>query len=244
MTPRKLFVEQLLPLLLEFLEGYDTREVGLGNDIRRAANVAGILLNFPEYIYRDEACLSVRSNYESARAYRERHAWVDEPSYEIICDFANAWKHRDISRDRKRLQGMEKVQEAYAICKYSDEDGSYFRTRKLVLLEDADGMEFDIRRIIVAASKYWAKELECLAITPATPVNHFLFSEYISRDDEKQAGPLNVHCLQHEPFRMEPRLLEFDPISKLLNRLVPEPGQKLTPNLIFTVHPTPFTNFR
>jgi hypothetical protein len=51
MPPRKLYVEQVLPALETFMAGYTGREIGLGKDVARGAELANHLLNLPEYIW-------------------------------------------------------------------------------------------------------------------------------------------------------------------------------------------------
>ena len=123
MTPRRLFVEQILPALDRFKAGYVDREIGLGRDIARGADLADLLVNLPDYIFRDASRPDLLARYRDSRAYREEFGWKNHPNYELVCDFANSWKHRLVTRDSRRLHGIHDAEEASAMCRYFDDEG-------------------------------------------------------------------------------------------------------------------------
>ena len=237
--PRKLYVEQVLPTLSRFLAGYSKRDMGLGHDLERARRVADLLLNLPDYIYREPAIPPTLAPFKDARDYRERRCWIAEPNYVLACDFANAWKHRTISRNGKSIQGIENAQETYAVCRFRDETGVYYRTLKLVLLRVFNGRA-DLRRILVAACRYWARELAALGLIPLTPDRHFYFTEYIARDDKKAAKALTFHAYEQEPIHVEGICLDFDHKQGRLVYVTPGISFNAEQTINFKVHSSPF----
>ena len=240
MTPRKLYVQQLLPALRSFLAGYTNRELGMGKDIARGADVADILLNLPDYIFRDTSRPAELTRYQSSKVYRKQRCWVAEPLYELTCDFANAWKHRTITRDRRSLDGIDSAKEVFAICRFQDEAGTYYRSTKLVMVRVPDGREMDLRRMLIGSARFWADEMSALGYIPPTPPSILEFTEYITREDEDAARPLKLHGYQHEHLHVEGRCFDFDGIRKCLVDAPGESGFDGKAQFEFTIHPSPF----
>jgi hypothetical protein len=241
MTPRKLLIEQILPALAQFKQGYIERDVGLGQDVRRGAHLAELLLNLPDYIFREDSLPVALSAYKNAREYREQYCWKQNPGYELVCDFANAWKHRKITRDGRKMNGMDDVVEAYAMCRYFDAEGAYYCGHKLVLLQTTiDTRHVELRRLLISTTAFWAKELQRLGIAPELPNDTFDFGEFTTRRDAATLPPLHFHAFVGEPFNALTRSLDFDLASRSWIEAIPGSGFQCELKLEFEVHPSPF----
>jgi hypothetical protein len=157
---------------------------------------------------------SLLDAYESARSYREDYAWKTEPSYELACDFANAWKHRSISRTGRTFSGMNDVREAYAICRYNDEQGYYARGHKVVMIKTSDGRLAELRRVLVASTIFWSEELLRLGAIPTVPEGIFDFGEFSSRTDAHAQRPLVFHGIVGEYLSYHAQRFDFDPATR------------------------------
>jgi hypothetical protein len=241
MSPKKFYVDYILPALAAFKKGYRERDVGLGQDIARGADLANLLLSLPEYIFIESTTLASLIQFKTIRNYRENYAWKSEPCYELTCDFANAWKHRKISRQGKKLSSIADVRESYVICRYRDEGGLYYRGHKIVMLRTNDGRNADLRRVLIASTRFWAKELHRLNLVPQTPADKFDYDEYSPRNDSLVAGPLRIHGIAGEPIHLEGICFDFDEQQQQWIDVVKDTGfyGEITFDLI--IHPSPFT---
>jgi hypothetical protein len=239
MTPRKLLVEQILPALKRFKDGYIERDVGLGQDIARAADLADLLLNLPEYIFRDGNVPAEVSTYKSARDYREQYLWKKVPGYEIVCDFANSWKHRKVTRDGRTMNGMEDVEEAIGVCRYFDSADSYYCQHKLVLIQTLSQGGVELRRLLVSVTYLLTKELARVGVAPEVPFDTFAFGEFTSRADAAALPPLRMHGFVGEPMAQRLRTLDFDSSKGWIES---KPGTGFNPQftMMSVIKPSPF----
>lgn len=240
MTPRQLYVERILPALETFLVGYISRDVGLFQDTARGAAVAQLLQSLPEYLFEEVNRPRKLQSFRSAREYRE-NCWSAEPRYELTCDFANAWKHRKINRDGRQLVGMTSVTESFAICRYRDEQGPYYRTIKLVMVRAEDGQELDLRRMLVSSCRFWGRELSDIGVTPETAIERFAFDEDIDRRDQHYLQPLNLHGYVGESLAIQGRAFDFDYRERQLVYADPAAGFDGKSRINTIVHPSPFS---
>lgn len=180
--------------------------------------------------------------HRSSRAYREQHAWKEEPSYEIACDFANAWKHRKVSRSGKVIDGIADVHEAYVRSRYFDEKGPYYCGHKVVVLKNSQGHEADLRRVLIAATRFWAVELHRLGLTPKTLESIFDYEEFVSRVEAESLGPLIVHGHVGEPMNLPARSFNFDPVTKKWVSVTAGTDFSCTIPITVVTHESPFSS--
>lgn len=236
MNIRKYYIQHVIPSLRRFIQGYEVREIGLLHDLERGAVVAEYLLNLSDFVFSDSACKGLSDVYRNAREYREQKAWKVEPLYEICCDLANAWKHHTISRDRRTIHNLGDVLEICAICRYLDTAGTYYCTEKFTMLQMTNGMRADLRRIVVASARFWAKQLTELNILHETPSTLLEFSEFVSRDDADSELPLIIHGVVGEPMHIQMRCFDFDPHRQILVDAKPDTGFDGLGNVKILIH--------
>ena len=242
MNARRLFVEQVIPALRKFKDGYLDRQVGLGCDIAKGADLADLLVNLPEYIFRSNVSPVAALGFSNVRAYREQYGWKQCGNYEIVCDFANSWKHHSITRDGRTMHGIDDVEEAYAMCRYYDEQGAYYCGHKLILLRLVGGGQIDLRRVLISAAKFWADSLNALDFTPAAPSQLFDFGEFTSRHDAERLAPLTLHGIVGEPFKYVGKGFDFNHSTNSWVDVKPATGFAYEMPFNVNVLPSPFNS--
>jgi hypothetical protein len=220
-TARYAYVQTALPAYTSFMERRTDRDIGDGHDLAQVVTTCDALLNLPDYLTRESPPRVELAGFNTARAYRES-LWPICQSYELVCDVANAYKHRRVTRTGRRIEAIEDVQESCQICRFKDPSGEYYRTAKAVLIKTIDGRFHDARRVLTASMQLWARELVRLNVVPATPDRVFAFSEHIARDDPQYLLPLRAIGTVGEPFSLQHVTLDY---SESLGRLVEvQPG--------------------
>ena len=238
-TARFTYVEVALPAFQMFVQGYLKRQIGLRQDIERASVIADALLNLPDYLFASGESTEVNSLWLNARAYRES-IWLQEPAYELACDFANAYKHRDIRRDGRKLNSIKDVIEVAAICRFSDEGGPYFRTLKRVHLRTVGGGVSEMRRLLATAMLAWQRELARLGVIPVMPDHLFSFSEAVPRNDAQMETPLELLARKGEHMELQLECMEFYSKTASLDFLAPNAAFQAEAQIVTTVIESPF----
>jgi hypothetical protein len=161
-TPHRHFMKFVLPAFARFAVHYNGREYGLHSDASNAASVAGALRDGPEHLHRFEGPLN---DAKARKAHRRRLEKYRKSllrrsrAYEIVCDFANAWKHADLDRSDPVVSSIDSVDEFHAFVKYHDTKGDYYAVRKFLVITTTDGEERDLPALILEALQMWCSEL-------------------------------------------------------------------------------------
>lgn len=166
--------------------------------ISASATLAEKLLNLPDYIFNEDPRPTLSPPYPTVKQYRENHAWRQEPFYEYICDFANAWKHRRISRDGRKISNISDVQEIVGICRYVDEAGEYYRSRKYIFAKLVDGNLIDMREMLTKSLEFWGRELFSINILDSIPFSPSYKDPHIERLNPLYKKPLILHAINGE----------------------------------------------
>lgn len=235
---RKYFVRNALRPYIKFVEELPHRRIGENIEIEKIIRVADCLLNLPDYIYAEVPRTAKIANYKAARFYRES-LWPLCPAYEVLCDVGNSYKHRQIGRDRRRMDDVTQIEEVGAICLYRDGQGQYYRTVKCVLIRKDNEVLFAGRMLMLAMS-FWIRELIDLAIIPPRPINMPSYNEFVRRDDKRFLEPLTVVCTESESVTMNTELFEFCDQTNFLVSVQSKTPFKGTANYVLQVIPSPF----
>jgi hypothetical protein len=237
-TARSHFVEVVLPALSTFTEHYAAREIGLRRDTKNAAVVAESLRDLPEHVSHD-----LKGTFGSAltdlKQYRESF-WPNSREYEILCDFANAWKHRYLSRQGKSISSLDDVQECLLHVRYEDSEGFYYGVHKTVILRVIDGREYELSALISESIKLWMVELTNKEIlTKAIPIPAVEWHPY-SRADLARLTNMRVIGQAGEYLEIGQRraIYQYD-----LQALVPVPAGEVfesQSDVEFDILPSPF----
>lgn len=188
-TTRTYFIEKVIPSYEIFVNYYNKREFGLRKDTFNAGNIAESLRDIPEHIFTE---IGVAAGHKNAYKYRE--SMSDKNShYKIVCDLANAIKHREISKNNPSFLSLDDVKESVATVRYSDILGKYYRTRKLLEVTLLDKSIHDIGDLLHKSILLWSNQLIILGLIPAIPKFPELLPKFARRNDIRFKD--NIHML-------------------------------------------------
>lgn len=221
-SPRSFLVEVVCPAYTEFINHYNTREIGFRQDTKNGVILAEALLDLPEHIFKDESLKQLVEPHSKSRSYRESF-WQNNLPYEIICDFANAWKHRTISRQDRQLSSLDDIIEKLIIVKYQDDEGDYYVTRKTVSLICLNRKFYDLGDLLISSMQLWIDELIRLRVINTVPFLPMPISTYVSRSQANNLPLMKVLCQTGEYFEMHQGAYIYEPNSESLRQAVSDP---------------------
>lgn len=155
-------MQVVLPAYERFIEYYVGSEFGLGADARNAESAAQAMLHLADKI------LLGRSGYPNATEFR-RALFKQCEAYAIVSDAALAAKHGIVSRGEGFIRSSNALTEYVAIDRYVDQQGIYFRYRKLLEVMLPGGKAADFGRLLFQSVKFLARVLSDLEIIPGLP---------------------------------------------------------------------------
>lgn len=131
------------------------------------------------------------------------------PHFALTRDVANAIKHRRITDQRRKLDGLESIVERWALIRYVDDEGPYFDVRKVVIVMQNAGAQFLAEDLLQACIAEWVRELTRLGIISAEPIIQTL-SKRVLRTDIPKRPQLEVRFPMGEHGAIEPIFLTYD----------------------------------
>ncbi len=185
---RTYFVQRVLPSYETFVSYYNNRKFGLGKDTFNAGNIAESLRDVPEHIFTE---IGTTTRYESAGKFRKSISDSNR-YYKIVCDLANAIKHREIDRDNPSFLSLDDVKESIAIVRYEDILGKYYRTRKLLEVKLLDGSVCDISELLHKSIILWSNQLISLGLIPDMPKLSELLPKFAKRRDDRFDNEIHI----------------------------------------------------
>ena len=212
LNARRYFLEVLLPAYREFRESYTAREIGLRVDTRKAGALAQALIGMPEYVYLER---KEELPFRSAREYRET-LWKSSPSYELVCDVGNAIKHGKVSRTGRLVNGPGCIEERVALIEVLDVTGSYFISRKILLVKTQIGRVAELGSAFNSSLRLWISELRERKVSPEAIEGPTLRLEIYDKADPRGQGEFLVHMLEGEPDGINLTFLTYDVTNGIL----------------------------
>jgi hypothetical protein len=207
-TTRAFLVEVLAPSYKQFLDYYYGREVGFRKDTANAAAVSEALLNYPDHAFHEYGEAMKTRGARRASDYR-RMLWQQSRSYEIVSDFANAWKHRSLSRKGVTIQSLDSVQENVAIVRYKDDEGFYYATRKFIVVNLSDGTEVELGDRIRESMTLVTAEMLELGVVTVLPTLPKKKANFVSRQEAISEPIMRCRVQQAEKYFFQFRAMIF-----------------------------------
>ena len=160
------FTEVVLADYERFIENYLSVEVGDGADLRLAQKCAESLLHLGDRLFLlDGGSRSGNSNPTEHR----RALFKTIPNYAAISDVALAAKHHVVNRGEGLVRDENALRTFVAIDRYCDNDGPYFRFRKLVEVELPEGRAADVGELLHNVMMSLAKHMVDIGVLPGLP---------------------------------------------------------------------------
>lgn len=194
------FYENVVTAYLDYDNVRRENLLGQSRDLRLALNAATALYHFREHL---------PVNLKKDREEISRVC----PDFILLADVVNAAKHGKLTRGRPFIKSAEDIYEELISIQYEDERGTYWDTKKAVTLNIVDGSKRDLHEVMTNVLNYWAQELNTLGII--TKSLRFEMEGHVipPRRSETGAFPLNLEIVQGVRFRMNNRLLKYNPAT-------------------------------
>jgi hypothetical protein len=207
-STRAFLAEALVPAYNAFQEYYGEREMGYRKDTANAAAISEALYNFPEHAFYDYEKLLSGRGIQFPKAYRSWLAQQD-PSYELVTDFGNAWKHRRLDRKGSQLTSLDDVQENIAIVRYKDELGFYYASRKYIIVQLRNGKEVELGGAIKLAMSLVCNQMVELGVVSVLPTLVLKKPNFVSRKEVEIQPPLRWRIQRGEFCSAQPRAMIY-----------------------------------
>ncbi|MCO5121037.1 MAG: hypothetical protein M9951_15565 [Burkholderiaceae bacterium] len=221
-TARTYFLQAALPAFHEMVDRRRSRTTGEGIDLRAVGAAADALLNLPDHLFRNDPQIREVAAFRSIKDYRESH-WPRCPAYELTCDIANSFKHRELTRQGKTINSKYDLVEACAICEFNDSNGAYYYAIPYVLASTIDQGKCLVQRAIYNAMAYWNSELVRLGVIPK--LVQLNYSELVLRDDPAFADEFKIYGMAGEYMQIQNLVLIYNHQTLLLES--PKPGRRI-----------------
>ncbi|MBA2621936.1 MAG: hypothetical protein H0U87_12110 [Acidobacteria bacterium] len=202
---RAYFVEKVTPTYKTFVDYYNKRESGLHRDTFNAGNSSESLRDLPEHIFAE---IGAKTGYNTAYKFREAMSSGNK-EYKIVCDLANAIKHRVITKNNPTFSNLDAVKESVATVRYTDILGKYYRTRKFLEVTLSDGSVYEISDILQKSVLLWSNVLLNLNLIPSLPRLPELLPKFVRRNDERFKGNYYFLTTTGEHFQEQLRALIY-----------------------------------
>jgi len=208
-TSRSHFLYGVLPAFESFIEFYSLRRFGLRKDTKNAGVLANALRDLSEHVFIDIDDPNCHDGYKTERVYRESF-WRDFKSYNVVCNFADAWKHREITRKDRILNSVNDVQEWHFIVRYEDDGGFYYGSTKFLSANLNDGKQYDFAHMLFESINMWIKELLNRKIIDFAPMIPSLPGYYQTREDAASVTPMRIEFYTSEPVHVPQACFIFE----------------------------------
>jgi hypothetical protein len=236
-TTRTFFIEKVIPSYSTFVNYYNSRVFSKNVDTFNAGEIAGSLLDIPEHLF-NEFGTSITPSYKKLRDQIS----LAENDYKIVCDLGNVIKHREINFNSPTFTNLDNINEFIALCRFEDDQGVFYKSRKLLEVTLDDGSTVEIGGIIQKSLNVWANYLITHNIIPSFPKLPDLLPFVTSRQDNRFDGKFLVKGLVGEYMKVSPKFLVYKTDIDDLSEVSPSDEfiEELKKLYIFDIAPSPF----
>lgn len=215
----------LLPAFEEYIESLRDRVAGGQSAIVALGKVSGACLHMADHLARDPQCSTTIPGAPRSKTYIKDFAARSE-WFRITRDIANAYKHRAITDENKTIEGINSLDEYWAIVAYEDESGRYFDVRTAVYVKLNDAREFLAEYVIDRCIQDWFLELQRIGIFSSLPHISARSCEFVPRSlvpprlSLKIIGDVGLYMsVKRLLLRHEPLLPDLVPLQGAVGRL-------------------------
>lgn len=179
-TSRSFFVQHVLPAYETFLDVNGDRKAGERRDTIHAAAAAESCLHLVDHVFGDRVSELIVLGYTKTKDFRD--ALIKRcDAFEVVCDFANAFKHRVIKREGRKLSSLDAVTETCAIVRYQDKSGEYYDVRKVLWVHLHSGKRHPLPDLLHESLGFLTQELVRLGIINSAPMIRAPKPKYVDR---------------------------------------------------------------
>ncbi len=198
---RSHFTEKVLHNYNQFLEYFNTNEIGLHKDILNAGHVAESLNDIAEYLYIEKKAL-IENDYNIRRVSDfKKELFKKSKDYNVVCNFGDASKHHTLNRNDKLVNSIHDINELLVLIRFEDEKGYYYIVRKSLMIK-ADNVDYLLQDLLHGAIHFISEVLIRYGIIPNQPAIENP-SVYKQRENEIGVATLNLVGRQFEYFNLQ-----------------------------------------
>ena len=146
-----LFHENVMVACQDYISACTSRVAGRSKDLRLALTAAAALFHFREHLPKKVR----RSRAELEKACGD---------YGLLGDIVNASKHGELTRGSPRIRNATDVQEMVVLTEYTDEQGTYCDSEKIISVKLTDGSVRELGEIITNVLNFWLNELHAMKV--------------------------------------------------------------------------------
>lgn len=208
-SPRHYFLQVVLPAYEELGATLLDGVLGLRRDLIAAGRAAEACLHLADHLASDPAHRSAIPGAPKSKKYVE---YLSEKyhHFSIAKDVANSFKHRKISAEKRRLDGIDSLVERWALVRFTDSAGHYWAARKVVIVRLKGGQEIFVEDVIERCIAAWAQELLRLGVIASAPNVPVTPRRFLARSEVPVRPSIEMRAEQGEHFESQPIILTYD----------------------------------
>lgn len=208
-SPRHYFLQVVLPTYEELGKTLLDGVIGNRRDLIAAGRAAEACLHLADHIASDPAYNGVIPGAPKSKEYIKLLA-EQYRYFSIAKDIANSFKHRKISDQQRRIDGIESLLERWALIRFTDSAGHYWATRKVVIVRLKGGVEIFAEDVIERCIAAWVQELLRLGVISSAPRIQLAPKRFLARADVPAKPSIEMRAEQGEYFESQPVILSYD----------------------------------
>jgi hypothetical protein len=208
-SSRHYFLQVVLPAYEELGKILLDGVIGNRRDLIAAGRAAEACLHLADHLASDPAHNGAIPGAPKSKKYI-KHLAEKYHYFSIAKDVANSFKHRNISDDQRRIEGIESLLERWALIRFTDSDGHYWATRKVVIVRVKGGAEIFAEDVIEGCIAAWVQELLRLGVISSAPRIERVPKRFLARADVPSKPTIEMRAEQGEYFESKPVILYYD----------------------------------
>lgn len=208
-SSRHYFLQVVLPAYEELGRILLDGVIGNRRDLIAAGRAAEACLHLADHLATDPAHNGAIPGAPKSKKYI-KHLAENYPYFSIAKDIANSFKHRNISDDQRKIEGIESILERWALIRFTDAAGYYWATRKVVIVRVKGGAEMFAEDIIEGCVAEWVQELLRLGVISSAPRIERVPKRFLVRADVPTKPSIEMRAEQGEYFESQPVILSYD----------------------------------
>lgn len=195
------YYENIIVPYYEYMEQKNTNLYGRSRDLKLAIICASNLFHLREHL-----------PIEKSLSYNEVVNLC--PEYKLIADISNVSKHNIIDRNEPKISKAKQITEKVIYIKYTDNDGDYTYTDKVICVKLNNGKEFFLHLLLYKIIKFWNNYLF---------KEKLIFKEYRFRKPKEkifrtrdECKGMDIEMLKGYDFDMSMQFLKFNNQTKTI----------------------------
>ncbi len=208
-SPRHYFLQVVLPAYEDLGKTLLDGVIGNRRDLIATGRAAEACLHLADHLASDHTYGKTIPGAPKSKEYIKFLA--DKYRYfSIAKDVANSFKHRKISDQQRRIDGIESILERWALIRFTDSSGHYWATRKVVIVRLEGGVEIFAEDVIERCIAAWVQELLRLGVISTQPRIQHAPKRFLARADVPAKPHIEMRTEQGEYFESQPVILSYD----------------------------------